>query len=120
MLGDLDAEIPLYERAGELLAFLGKREYPAGVSGLFEAYKDFYEYGLIEEGDMKLVTAWIQDIIELELFDAGGVVERTGMQGAVQKDARESRKLDQARDDDRHGAESKAYLLKSVDNRRSG
>jgi hypothetical protein len=114
LLGDLDAEIPLYERAGEILTFLGKREYSPGVAGLFEAYKDFYEYGLIEEADMKLVTAWIQDLYDLELSDVEVTVEvgPGGVQRADRTGSEEWGKLEQAHH--RHGSKGK-YLLQSVD-----
>lgn len=70
-LGDFQAELPLYERSGALVSFLDDLRHQwitadeKGV-GLTERINtlmvDMYEYGIIEELDVQLSQAWLEDL----------------------------------------------------------
>ncbi|CAM9486179.1 unnamed protein product [Ectocarpus sp. 8 AP-2014] len=84
-LGDFQAELPLYERAGALVEFLLWYADEKGASnsgGLtWSLVEDLavmmYEYGIVDEEDVVLTQAWLQD-----LRDSGYDLEDvTGQQG---------------------------------------
>ena len=66
-LGDFQAEIPLYERAGPLIDFLSKWDsssitLPERVQ---DQWIDLYEHGYIEIQDISLVQAWLSSLIQV-------------------------------------------------------
>jgi len=65
-LADMDAEIPLYERAGPLIAYLRDWDYEdAGnnFEGAMERlYADLYEREIIEWNDIQLIQLWLSTL----------------------------------------------------------
>jgi len=65
LLGDFDAEIPLYQQAGALAEALAAWK-PTSTSlpgRLEELYICMYEFGILELSDVQLAQAWIFDLL---------------------------------------------------------
>ena len=74
-LADFQAELPLYQKSGALAAFLVSYRNHVGASassdGLLTPIIEhmetliitMYEYGMLEEGDVELTQAWLQDLL---------------------------------------------------------
>ena len=74
-LADFQAELPLYQKSGALAAFLVNYRSHVSASassgGLVPLIMDrmetliitMYEYGILEEADVKLTQAWLQDLL---------------------------------------------------------
>lgn len=60
-LADFNSEIPLYQRATELVRHLAEPKR----GRLLDLYADMYEYGIIEEEDIRLAEAWEQDLADV-------------------------------------------------------
>ena len=60
-LADFNSEIPLYQRATELVRHLAVPKR----GRLLDLYADMYEYGIIEEDDVRLAEAWEQDLADV-------------------------------------------------------
>ncbi|CAM9902778.1 unnamed protein product, partial [Ectocarpus sp. 4 AP-2014] len=66
-LADFKAELPLYERSGALVEFLLQYRdlFPnaSALPGEIEALAvTMYEYGIVEDEDVALMQAWLQDL----------------------------------------------------------
>lgn len=71
-LADFQSELPLYERSGALVKFLQEFSKVNNVKnnafsiGMVEKLSiEMYEYGIIEELDVKLTQAWIMDLYSI-------------------------------------------------------
>ena len=66
-LADLNAELPLYERAGELIALLTRLPLrTAHLPGqIEEVVITLYEYGILELADVELTQAFLVDLINI-------------------------------------------------------
>lgn len=73
-LADFQAELPLYERSGALVNFLVEyrrqlAEGSAAGSSLPERIDALsiamYEYGILDEADVELTQAWLQDLVAI-------------------------------------------------------
>eukprot|EP00903_Cladosiphon_okamuranus_P008646 g8290.t1 len=86
-LGDFQAELPLYERAGALVDFLLRYTQEEGVSnsgGLTWSRIEglavtMYEYGIVGEEDVMLAQAWLQDLRDAG-YDLQDVDEQQGLE----------------------------------------
>ena len=81
-MADFQAELPLYERSGALASFLDEHRRQSakasenGVSlpeRIDALMVEMYEYGVIEELDVELSQAWLND-----LYSAGYNPNPTG------------------------------------------
>lgn len=63
-LAELNAELPLYERAGELIALLTRLPLHTAhlPSQIEEVVIALYEYGILELADVELTQAFLLDI----------------------------------------------------------
>ncbi|CAN0540796.1 unnamed protein product, partial [Ectocarpus sp. 8 AP-2014] len=70
-LADFQAELPLYEQSGALVAFLdGHRRQSVAASEagvdlperIDALMVEMYEYGVLEEADVQLSQAWLEDL----------------------------------------------------------
>lgn len=64
-LADLDSEVPLYMKAGQLVDFLSSWSPPPHLSSeqiVTQLAVDLYEHCYWEEGDVELVKAWLADL----------------------------------------------------------
>lgn len=70
-LAEFQAEVPLYERSGSLVAFLHehrRQSASAGASGVGLVERlgglavAMYEYGIVGEADVHLAQAWLEDL----------------------------------------------------------
>mmetsp|Transcript_114697 Transcript_114697/g.208672 ORF Transcript_114697/g.208672 Transcript_114697/m.208672 type:complete len:515 (+) Transcript_114697:72-1616(+) len=72
LIGDLNGEWPLYSKLPVMVADMEARfrEKKAmdldGPSALFYLYVYLYEYGLVEEPDVRLALAWTRDVLHLQ------------------------------------------------------
>jgi len=68
-LADLDSEVPLYMKAGQLVAFLQAWTPPRPAMDpqeiVFQLAVDMYQHCYWEEGDVTLVGAWLSDLTSL-------------------------------------------------------
>ena len=66
-LGDVNAEIPLYERSGVLVDFLRewKSDMPTLSNRMEELFIAFYERGYIEEKDVSMIQNWLVTLEEI-------------------------------------------------------
>lgn len=66
-LGDLDSELHLYARAGEFLHLLERWALKESTleGRIEELVIALYEWGIIEESDVKLSLAWIEDLLAI-------------------------------------------------------
>jgi len=67
-LADLDSEVPLYMKAGQLVEFLGNWTPNAGLSSaevVLELGVAMYEHCYWEAGDVSLLAAWLGDLAVL-------------------------------------------------------
>ena len=66
-LADLNAELPLYERAGELIALLTRLPLrSAHLPGqIEEVVIALYEYGILDLADVELTQAFLLDLIDI-------------------------------------------------------
>eukprot|EP00903_Cladosiphon_okamuranus_P015307 g14141.t1 len=91
-VADFQAEMPLYERSGELVKFLVEYGQTEAVSSstsgsstperIEHLIVKMYEYGIVEDEDVALTQAWLQDLLATGYVfhrDTGG----TATQAAV-------------------------------------
>ena len=68
-LKDFNSEIPLFERATELVKFLLHYEESIvekiDAKMIFNRWKDMYEYGIVEKFDLVYIEAWLNDLTNL-------------------------------------------------------
>ena len=66
-LGDFQAELPLYKKAGPLIDFLTKWDSSSNTlpDRIQDLWIDLYEYGYIEMQDISLVQEWLGALIQV-------------------------------------------------------
>lgn len=78
-LADFQAELPLYERSGALVAFLDEHRRQAENTSLADVSLPeriealsvaMYEYGIIGATDVELTQAWLEDLASIG-YDLG-------------------------------------------------
>ena len=66
-LADLNAELPLYERAGELVALLQRMSLRSShlAGQIEELVISLYEHGVLEAADVELTQAFLADLVDV-------------------------------------------------------
>lgn len=87
LIADLQSEVPLYTQADALTKWLRAWKPKDGNSGVAERteqlFINLYEIGVLEEEDVRLVQAWLDDLIEVG-YEIPGV---TGSRENIPEDA---------------------------------
>lgn len=70
LVADMQAEVPLYTQADELTRWLWNwrpsEEARSAVDRVEELFIDLYEIGVLEENDVKLCQAWLDDLHSID------------------------------------------------------
>lgn len=75
---DFEGEWPLYYKTEKLLEGLRKMEMNKSLAEqLFAIYVYLYEHEIIEESDMQVAKAWIEDVQAFQNYDGSRLVPKT-------------------------------------------
>lgn len=93
-IGDLHAEIPLYTKANELTKWLASwrpifKKSPSLASIMEQLIISLYEIGVVEEEDVSLYQAWLQDLKDIRyqmpsLLSSSSAVKPTESETTIQ------------------------------------